>query len=376
MKKSHNVYLCAGMSTFHSVKRRGLHPFFRFKNRLTLAAFVLIQAILYFFLFSPSIVVIHEDQKEPVFLSTDLCDPIRNSLHHSISHAKESVLLITYTLSDAKIIGALRTASKAGAKVSVIYDAKAAAETPTLLGRRIACYPRKSRGLMHHKLLVVDHKICWIGSTNMTTTSLLQHGNLTVAFTSTSLAKEIEDYASSIISNTLFHSSPLVITTPKQRLFFYLHPGTGKQSLASLATRIDAATKRVFVAMYTFTHKTLYQALCRAKERGVDVRVLFDRDSLRQTSRETLMQCRRANIQCGFRSRQGLFHYKVALIDDAIVTGSCNWTKAGFSANDDCVCILEPLTTDQAAWAKKWWDTVEREATPVLGIPKTTADEQ
>jgi phosphatidylserine/phosphatidylglycerophosphate/cardiolipin synthase-like enzyme len=349
------------MNTFRNHKR----SFFKLQTNLSLLIVILLQAILYFFLFSPSVVVIHEEKTDPVFFSTDLCDPIRPSLAHSICQAKESVLLLTYSLSDPKIIGALRTAAKTGAKVTVIYDAKAASETPNLLGKRITCYPRKSRGLMHHKLVVIDHKISWIGSTNMTTTSFLQHGNMTLALSSQALASHIEQYASSLIHNTA-PSSSLIIDTPQQKLFFYIHPEAGKQSLASLISRIDSATHRVFVAMYTFTHKALYDALCRAKQRGVDVRVIFDKDSLRQTSQVAFAACRKAKIPCRYRTRPGLFHYKVAIIDNSIVTGSCNWTKAGFAHNDDCICIFDPLTKEQLIWVQRWWDSVEQQSTLVV----------
>jgi phosphatidylserine/phosphatidylglycerophosphate/cardiolipin synthase-like enzyme len=167
----------------------------------------------------------------------------------------------------------------------------------------------------------------------------------------------------SLINETPLASPPLLVNSANQKLHFFLHPEHGKISLNEIIRRIDKATHRVFVAMYTFTHPDLLQTLCVAKKRGVDVRVIFDRDSSLQTSKKAYAFCKKEHITCGFRSKTGLLHYKTAIIDNTLVTGSCNWTKAGFLSNNEAILIIDPLSASQEKWISRWWAEIEKIST-------------
>lgn len=349
------------MNTFRTKNR--IKKFYALQSSLSLIlAFILYTALSTWFL-TPSIRSVEEKEGSLLFLSTDCKDPVRGSLQKAIASAQSSIVLVTYSLADKKIISSLQEASSKNVPISLVYDADATPEAPVFREKTAVCLGKKGHGLMHQKLLVIDDDMVWLGSANMTTSSLLQHGNLVTAIRSRVLADEIKAYATNFFSRTEYHAPPLQVRFPEQTLTLYIHPLHAQQSLRNLIQRIDAAQKRVFVAMYTFTHEDLFQALKRAQKREVDVRVIFDKDSIRQASKKVYMSCKREKMKALFRKKTGLLHYKSAIIDSTLIVGSANWTKAAFKINDDFVLCIDPLIPEQEKWIEAWWNAVEDQAT-------------
>ena len=293
------------------------------------------------------------------FMSTDRNDPVQSSIEDLILDAKESVTLIIYSLSDYKIIKALKSASSKGKQITVLYDPTETGEGAFSLGPTIRCIPCKAKGLMHNKLVVIDHSYVWMGSANLSLKSLTSHGNLVMTIDCKQLATRIEDLADHLIRKKPYITPPLELISKEQKTTVFFHPYHGQQSLRFLIDRINAATNRIFVAMFTFTNKDLATALAKAKQRGVDVRVVFDKDSCKRTSKKIFTFLRSQHIACGFRKKTGLLHYKTALIDNSLITGSCNWTKAAFSDNCETIVFIKPLNKNQKVWIEQWWRTVE-----------------
>jgi phosphatidylserine/phosphatidylglycerophosphate/cardiolipin synthase-like enzyme len=286
---------------------------------------------------------------------------MRASICSSIDSAQSSILLIIYTLADKKIITSLKHAADRGVNVAVIFDPVASPEATFLLGDKISSFGRRGAGLMHQKLLVIDESIVWVGSANMTASSFLQYGNLMGCVRSKVLAERIIEYSKALRTKSQFKQPPLQIRLPSQEFTFFIHPYQANESLKALINKIDGASSRIFVAMYTFTHEELLRVLVSAKKRGVTVKVLFDKDSILHTSIKAYVRCKREGIICSFRKKSGLLHYKAAIIDDCLIFGSANWTKAAFKVNDDCLLFIEPLNNQQKSWVNAWWKTQEME---------------
>ncbi len=352
-------FLNAGMNT--SKKKRRGKPFrkaLRLQSSFTILISVAIYTLISSYLLSPRILTVTDQQL--TFISTDTSSSTKPSFQHAILQAKQSVTLICYSICDNKIIAALKTAAERDVSVRIIFDPSATPTSLSSFGNKIEVHPRKARGLMHHKLLVIDHNIVWLSTANMTTGSLQNHGNLSLGLQSPPLAKEIESLAETMVSKKPFTSRPLELRHNEQRFRLYLHPLHGKSSLDDLINRVEQAKKRVFVAMYTFTHPLLKDALIQAQKRGVDVRAIFDKESSKKTSQIAFLALKKANVPCAYRTKKGLLHYKTALIDNTLCTGSCNWTKAGFKINDDFIFIIDPLSPSQLDWIEEWWESVEQ----------------
>ncbi len=110
---------------------------------------------------------------------------------------------------------------------------------------------------------------------------------------------------------------------------------------AAIVKAIDASEREVLVQAYGFTHNAIAQALVRAHERGVKVRVLLDKKS--QTSNRYVMGVLQdADIAVRQDGKHAIAHNKVMVIDQAVViTGSFNFTNSAETRNAENVLILK-----------------------------------
>lgn len=118
-----------------------------------------------------------------------------------------------------------------------------------------------------------------------------------------------------------------------------------------ISQELATARRRVVVAMYQFTSKTLAEALAQAKRRGVEVQILVDgsQGSNKLFPIETLLAAgipirkvwpdgRKSGRPEMFRPK---FHHKYCVIDgERVITGSFNWTVLADESNHENLVIL------------------------------------
>jgi phosphatidylserine/phosphatidylglycerophosphate/cardiolipin synthase-like enzyme len=110
---------------------------------------------------------------------------------------------------------------------------------------------------------------------------------------------------------------------------------------ATLIARIERARSRLWCACYRLTAKPVVTALCAAKKRSVDVQVILDGGMAHiPQHHQVVRQLKKAGIPVVWHRGSGIFHHKYAVIDDAVWTGSYNWTRAGASRHKECVVTL------------------------------------
>ncbi|HEX2978707.1 MAG TPA: phospholipase D-like domain-containing protein [Anaerolineaceae bacterium] len=115
--------------------------------------------------------------------------------------------------------------------------------------------------------------------------------------------------------------------------------GTGPDQ--PLVAAIDQATQSVDVAAYSLSLTSLRDALLKAQQRGVPVRVVMESDNLDGSVPQTLED---AGIPILGDRREGLMHDKFVVIDGAQVwTGSMNLTTSGaYNDNNNWMQIRSP----------------------------------
>ncbi len=139
---------------------------------------------------------------------------------------------------------------------------------------------------------------------------------------------------------------PLQVGAGEVRVFFSPRGGCEEAILAQL----DGARKSIHVAMYAFTSRYLAQALVRARERGVDVKVVLDRSFQEESEYSKGDYLKRKGIPVklvtpvetkGLRVIKGLMHHKFAVIDERVViTGSYNWTATAEKVNYENLLVF------------------------------------
>lgn len=112
---------------------------------------------------------------------------------------------------------------------------------------------------------------------------------------------------------------------------------------------IDRANVSVHVLIYSFTLDDVRDALIRAMARGVDVKVVMEKENAHESGSEydTL---KAAGVDIRLDSNPALMHDKVAVVDSHIIlTGSYNWSWSATHSNNENLVVL-----DDHAWASAY----------------------
>jgi|CXWL01.1.fsa_nt_gi hypothetical protein len=139
---------------------------------------------------------------------------------------------------------------------------------------------------------------------------------------------------------------------------------------------LPQATKRLYVALFllrfedqkNYVTDQVVAELIAANKRGVDVRVILDRDQEHQVyhsrivNQEAYRHLKRNKVAIRFDTQDRLMHSKVIVLDSHhVVLGSHNWTAGSFYAYDDTSLYVESkaLATHYSHWFVEFWKTLE-----------------
>lgn len=131
-----------------------------------------------------------------------------------------------------------------------------------------------------------------------------------------------------------------------------------------LVSLYDQAKHYVYVAVYRLTYPPIVKALVAAKKRGVDVRVLTDREGLDDLKVESaLTTLHLAGVPIRINRHDALMHLKQTVIDDEVNTsGSMNQTGSANRYNDERLDVLRDHVSTVKAREKflSMWKDEER----------------
>ena len=192
-----------------------------------------------------------------------------------------------------------------------------------------------------------------------TTTSLSTITSMTTAYstyTSTSTFSNTFTTTSAITSTqTLTTTLPVTFTTTSSQYATVTTTVTSVQPSGEVAGVyfspkggcadqvaywIGRANSSVHVLIYSFTLSNIGDALIQAKNKGVDVKVVFEKSQVSQYSQ--YFRLANAGLNVRNDTNPDLMHDKVAIIDGyIIITGSFNWSNAAESDNNENMAIIK-----------------------------------
>lgn len=286
-------------------------------------------------------------------------DDLLKTYLEAIHSADTSILLIIYSLNDATIINALKEKGAAGKEITVICDGKATHRGKRRLGPNVKVIPIYGQGLMHLKVMVVDHSTVLLGSANMTRQSLRMHGNLVIGFNDKNIAALIEKRAEEIASGSSNVNNPYhqFITGGQHGELWFLP--SSDNAVKRVIDLLDSAKKTMQIAMFTWTRRDFAESVIRAKLRGVDVQVAMDNNASKGAGSRIAKLLDSRKVPLRINTDIGLLHHKFVIIDsNTLMIGSANWTKAAFTQNQDCFIILNNLNTLQNQKLNTVWKTI------------------
>lgn len=112
-----------------------------------------------------------------------------------------------------------------------------------------------------------------------------------------------------------------------------------------IADAISGARRQVLVQAFSFTHHRIAEALIAAKRRGVDVRVIADKEQTEKIPTSVIARIAAGGVPVFLDSDHTSAHSKVMVIDAGsqeatLVTGSFNFTQAAQYKNAENVLVI------------------------------------
>ena len=123
----------------------------------------------------------------------------------------------------------------------------------------------------------------------------------------------------------------------------YFSPNGGCQQ--AVISEIRKATQTIDIAMYYLSSRDIAQALARASENNVRVRIVLDQgQEIESASKSGYLIKHRVKVRyhLGF----GLMHNKFAVFDGkSLITGSFNWTLTAEERNEENLLVITDKET-------------------------------
>jgi phosphatidylserine/phosphatidylglycerophosphate/cardiolipin synthase-like enzyme len=250
----------------------------------------------------------------------------------------------------------------------------------------------KGSDLMHHKFLVIDHRLVIVASANLTTSDV--HGDF-LAPQSSGNANNLVKIDSPELAQLYTREFELMWGNgpdgaldskfglqkpPRPAQTVTLAPGSTvtvqfsptstslpwQQSTNGLIGRaLNTATRTVDTALFVFSDQNLSNILETRHQQGVQVRALVDSGFVYRDYSEALdmMGIALKNRQCRYeegnrpwsgaiatvgtpRLAEGdLLHHKFSVVDEhLVITGSQNWSAAANNSNDENLLVIDNPT--------------------------------
>lgn len=290
---------------------------------------------------------------EPTFLYSNQCQQdLRLIIFQALRNAKKSIFIVMFGLGDKTVIDILQTKIKERCQVDVYYDKKA---NPLLTLDKESLHPIQKNGLMHQKIIIIDDEMVFMGSANLTSSSLAMHDNLVIGLHNRDLAKFLKSKAP--LKPGFYQGM-----TGGQQIEVWLLPDKRYKALSHLRSLIRGARTKIQIAMFTFTHPVLVEELIKAKKRNVQIDIALDYKSAMGASSGVIKRLKTAGINIFFNQGPELLHHKYMCIDSRhLILGSANWTKSAFTKNQDCFLVLYNLTQSQKDFMDKLNRIIELE---------------
>ena len=289
-------------------------------------------------------------------------DPIDQALLRLINSAQRSVDCAFYELQLPAAADALIARHGAGVRVGIVSDSDYA-DRPAVRRCIAAGIPvvfDERPAFMHDKFCVVDGRLVWTGSTNITENCMYRNNNNSVLIDSTELAK---DFASEF--GEMFDAHRFGPDSPKDTPFPEVALPDGTHVECYFAPEDDAgdalvrfaasARERIDFAAFSFTSADLAEAMSVRMQTGVRVRGVFEkRGANAASSKYKWLSEHGAAVQTD--TNPANLHDKFLVVDSAAVaTGSFNFSRNADERNDENLLIIH-----DPALARKYVEEVDR----------------
>ena len=273
-------------------------------------------------------------------------DTLESAVLESIDGAQTQIDVAMYNFSLTSAADALVAAEKRGVEVRVVLDSDAldGRAVQRLRAGGVQVLGDRRESLMHNKFLVIDGRVVWSGSLNLTESGLSDDNNNFVRIESAGLAKAYADEFDEMFNLDVFGggaptaagAGDVMVDGTKVEVLFAPDDRPSRR----LEELVRQAQGGIDILAYNFTLNGLRAALVEAQQRGVRVRAVFD-ESQADSAGGEYATLEKAGAEVRVDGIDGLMHDKVIILDgQAVGLGSYNFNRWADENNDENLLII------------------------------------
>ncbi|MEW6748977.1 MAG: phospholipase D family protein [Candidatus Micrarchaeota archaeon] len=139
-------------------------------------------------------------------------------------------------------------------------------------------------------------------------------------------------------------ASGAVIVFFLQTIFYapYIDPVFSPAEGGEIINLIESAQRSIDIEVYVFTSRDVISALERAKARGVDVRIIMERNVISGQNAQTFLELAAKGFDVRYASRSfQLTHSKFIIVDEeSVLVGSHNLSNTALYENREASVII------------------------------------
>jgi phosphatidylserine/phosphatidylglycerophosphate/cardiolipin synthase-like enzyme len=277
---------------------------------------------------------------------------IDQALAADIERARATVDVAVFDLRLPSIVDALVRAAQRGVRVRLVVDYEeneSAAEFTDAISRLEQAGVEVSRdhrsALMHHKFVIVDGRVLWTGSMNLTANDVYRNNNnmlrLDLPELAANYAVRFEWQLQRRADASPVGAAPSLHRVPSDgtRIETYFSPNGGAQR--AILNRIEGAKKSIRITAFTFTDTEMGELLMEKHSAGVQVQGVFESRNNNVLGAEYSILAK-AGLDVLEDGNCYNLHSKTIVIDDTtLITGSYNFTDSANRSNDENLLIID-----------------------------------
>lgn len=277
--------------------------------------------------------------------SKDCTSTICKALVKEISSAQSTIDFAIYGYTKIpKVQKALEDAQKRGVKIRFVYDMdkKGNIYPDTFYLASLLKENNKdiSPSIMHNKFFIFDGKKVFTGSTNLSNTDMSGfNSNSAILIESVEVAKMFEKEFNQMFNGNFHERKNKIAKSNDSNVRVFFSP-QDKIITNQIIPLVNSAKNYIYIPTFLITHKEFAKSLIKAKNRGVDVKIILDSTNTRPPSQIDYL--RAAKIPVKTENYAGKLHSKSMIVDDKyVIIGSMNFSRSGEDFNDENLLIIE-----------------------------------
>ncbi len=276
--------------------------------------------------------------------------PFLRDILDDIASARASIDLATFEYTLQPLAEALVAAHWRGVQVRLALDRESLSDPVDAKFAGIieeAGIPiswEDSSAFLHSKFIIIDRRIVWTGSWNVTINDTYRNNNNLLRITIPAIVEnytvEFAEMAAGRFGNSKQATTPFSrITTAQATIENYFTPR--ERPAARIVEVIGNARRSVLFMAFSFTSDEIGAAIIERHQNGVQVKGVFERRNAGGSGSEFAI-LREQGVSALEDGNCYTMHHKVIIVDERIViTGSYNFTGRAERTNDENLLIIE-----------------------------------